>query len=99
MRYGQGMADTQYGNWWDRQQQVQGNKFSRLAGIAGLGADANDRRNQLRAGYAGGIADTKMDIGNARAGGIIQRGNITANQWQTAGNAAGKIADTVTSFF
>lgn len=75
-RYGQGMADQQYGTWYDRQRQVQGDKFNRLAAIAGIGQTATNATAQAGANAAGniqqglsGIANTQLQAGNARASG------------------------------
>lgn len=81
LRYGQGMADQQYGTWWDRQRAVQGDRYNRLANIAGVGQTATTQTNQAAqsmgaqiGGSLSGIANAAMQGGNARASGYAAMG-------------------------
>lgn len=92
-RYGQGMADQQYGNWWDRQRAVQGDRYNRLANIAGVGQTATTQTNQAAqnmgaqiGGSLSGIANAAMQAGNARASGYASTASAIN---QGVGNLAG----------
>jgi hypothetical protein len=58
MRYGQGMANQQYGDYWNR-----------LAGMSGVGQTTGSQLGQLGAQTAGNIGNNMMAAGNARASG------------------------------
>lgn len=101
-RYGQGMADQQYGNWWDRQRAVQADHFNRLSTIAGTGqttATSLGTQGQNFAGQQTGtlsnIANLHLQGGNARASSYLRRGALSANQ----SNQNGDMINNVMSIF
>jgi hypothetical protein len=73
MRYGQGMANQQYGDYWNR-----------LAGMSGVGQTTGSQLGQLGAQTAGNIGNNMMAAGNARASGY----QGMANAGQSALNNA-----------
>lgn len=95
-RYGQGMANQQYGTWYDRQRAQQADKFNRLSAVAGTGQTAATGLGQLGQNFAGqqsgtlsNIANNYLQGGNARASSYLQRGAISADQWNQAGDLLG----------
>jgi hypothetical protein len=75
VRYGQGMADQEYNDI-----------YNRILAISGLGASANNSANSLGAQLSGNIANAYGNIGNAQAGGYINAGNANANMLNSLGN-------------
>lgn len=105
-RFGQGMADQQYGQWYDRQRALQTDKFNRLSAIAGTGQTTATNLGTLgqnfanqQSGTLSNIAGLHMQGGNARASGYMRRGAISANQWNQAGDFFGNAADTFGGLF
>lgn len=72
-------------------------RYRRLADLVNGGYRATADMANLRVGNAQNVGNIQMDIGNAKAGGLIQRGNISAGQVQSIGNFLGDAADTVAS--
>jgi hypothetical protein len=68
IRYGQGMADQQYGQFYDR-----------LMGLAGMGQNASSNLGSVGTGSAASIGSNLMSAGNAAANGYINSGNAQAN--------------------
>lgn len=62
------------------QQQLQ-----RLAGLAGIGQGATDSVSAFGANAANNIANILGNQGQVRAGGILTRGGITNQMWNSAG--------------
>lgn len=74
-KYGQGVADQQYGT-----------HLNRLAGLAGIGQTATSQNNQIGMQTAGNVGQAYQNAGNARASGIAG----SANAWgSTLGQLAG----------
>lgn len=89
-RYGQGLASEEYGNAFNRYMTQQGNRFNRLAGLAGVGQTANAATGQAGSNYANAITgisqanatnqgNAMLAAGNARASGYAGIGNALAN--------------------
>lgn len=82
-RYGQGMANQEYGNWWNQQ-----------SGLAGAGQNATNNLAALGQETSANIGNAMAEQGDARASGIA----TGANAWGNAlGTAAGYGADLVGS--
>lgn len=78
-KYGQGMADQQYGT-----------HLNRLASLAGIGQTATNTVGGWGQNAASNVATGLQNAGNARASGIAN----SANQWQQGmNNAAGFFGD------
>lgn len=73
--YGQGMANQEYGNY-----------FNRLMGMTNLGQNAAAMTGQAAQNYATGASNAFANIGNAQAAGAIGAGNAWGN---SLGNIAG----------
>lgn len=80
-RYAQGMADQQYGTWYDRQRAVQGDTYNRLANLAGVGQTATTQTNQAAQNMGAQIGQSLSGIGNA----AIQAGNARASGYAAMG--------------
>ena len=63
-------ADQTYNDWWTRERTQAGDRYNRLAGVAGTGQTAATNLGQLGQGYAHAGADILGGIGRARAAGI-----------------------------
>lgn len=65
------------------------NRFNRLATLAGYGQNANSQGANQALVTGRGIAGSLQDAGNARASGIIGRGNAQSGLAEGVGQAAG----------
>lgn len=92
-----GMANQDYGNWWNRQNQLYGDYQNRLAGLAG-GSTGADQAYGL--GQAQGTASLATgsnlgslfgNLGNAGFGGITNTGAAQANNMNNAGSQQAQI--------
>lgn len=68
-RYAQGVADQGYGDWFNRERAVQGDRYNRLAGVAGTGQAAVNTGVQQGQNFATNASQTLGQIGQARASG------------------------------
>lgn len=64
-RFGQGLASTEYGNW-----------YNRLVGQQGLGANVAGAQAAIDQNTAAGVADTQIGGAGARASGYMADANI-----------------------
>lgn len=76
--YAQGLASTQYGNY-----------YNRIASLAGLGQTAVGQQGQLGQAAAQNIGNQYTNLGNAQASGYTAQGNTWANFGNQAGQAFG----------
>lgn len=76
--YGQGMAQQQYGNY-----------YNRLAGLAGVGQQTASGLGSLGANMAGNVGNALMNTGQARASSYQQRADTNSQ----LGGALGGIAN------
>lgn len=93
----QGMAQQDYGNWWNRQNQLYGDYQNRLAGLAG-GSTGSDQAYNL--GQTLGASTDQMGAnlaniygnqGSGVFGAITNTGAALANSVQQAGNQQAQI--------
>lgn len=93
--YNQSAANTSFNNAFNQYQTQQGNIFSRLSGIAGLGQSSANNTGQQGTTLAGQAAQSATNIGTAQAGGIVGSANAisgginSAIPWLTAGGGSG----------
>ncbi len=84
-KYGQGVANQEYGTY-----------LNRLASMAGMGQTQTNQTNALTSNAASAIGQTYQDAGAARASGYIGSanawGNAIANTTNQFGNALGQLA-------
>ena len=84
--YTQGLASTEYGNFFNRGQTNRTNIYNTLAGIAGLGQNAYNTSANTGTTAAGTIGNTMANIGAAQAGGQVGAANAISGGIQNAGN-------------
>lgn len=82
-RYGSNLASQEYANAFDRWRSQQQDKFNRLSGIAGMGANASGIQGQLGMAGAGAWGQGQIGAANATAAGAVYAGN----QYQSAANS------------
>lgn len=73
--YNQSSANNSFNNAFNQYQTQQGNIFSRLSGIAGLGQSSANNTGQQGTTLAGQAAQSATNIGTAQAGGIVGSAN------------------------
>jgi hypothetical protein len=89
LRFAQDLGSQEYGNAYNRFQTNQGNKFNRLAAIAGIGQTATNQVQNAAQNYAAGAGQAIQAGGNARASGYVGGANAInqgigqgINMWQ-----------------
>jgi hypothetical protein len=85
--YGQGAASQEFQNAFNRFQGQRTNIYNTLAGIAGIGQNAQQQTTNLAKDVSGNIGQATIGIGNAMAGGQIGAANALSGGFQGAGNA------------
>jgi len=85
--YTQGLASTEYGNAFNRYQTQRGNIYNTLAGIAGIGQNAQNTTSQLAANTAGNIGQANIGAASALGAGQIGAANAYGGALGNAGNA------------
>lgn len=79
-RFGTGIADQQYGDWWNREMKVKDSAYDKLSGLATMGQNSAAQTGYLGQQKANNISDLLTQQGNARASGYA--GQATA--WGSA---------------
>lgn len=82
--YNQSEANTSFNSALNQYQTQQGNIFSRLSGIAGLGQSSANNTGQQGTTLAGQAAQSATNIGTAQAGGIVGSANAIAGGLSSA---------------
>jgi hypothetical protein len=85
--YGQNAASTEFGNAFNRFQTQRTGIYNTLAGIAGIGQNAQNQTSNLAQNTAGNIGQATIGIGNAYAGGQIGAANAISGGLQGAGSS------------
>jgi hypothetical protein len=85
--YGQNAASQEYQNAFNRFQGQRTNIYNTLAGIAGIGQNAQQQTTNLAKDVSGNIGQATIGMGNAYAGGQIGAANAYSNAIQGAGNS------------
>lgn len=80
-RYAQDLASQEFGNAFSRYQTDLGNRYNRLAGVAGVGQQATNSGNQASQNYT----DNRASSTNNMVNNAQQLGNVRQSQY--AGNA------------
>lgn len=97
--YNQSAANTSFNNAFNQYQTQQGNIFSRLSGIAGLGQSSANNTGQQGTTLAGQAAQSATNIGTAQAGGIVGSANAisgginSAAPWLAYGGGGSSVPD------
>ena len=69
--FGQGIANQEYGNWWNRADKEKTDYFNRLAGLSGSGQNAAAQQGTAMTNAAAGVSQAYGNIGNAQSAGAI----------------------------
>jgi hypothetical protein len=80
--YSQGLASTEYGNAFNRFQVGRQNIYNTLAGIAGIGQNAQNTTANLAANTAGNIGQLAVGSAGAQAAGTVGAANAWGNALQ-----------------
>jgi hypothetical protein len=83
-RFGQGLASEEYGNAFNRFNVNQGNRYNRLASVAGFGQTATNQAANAAGAFGSAAAGNAIGAGNAAAAGRVG----AANAW---GGAVGQV--------
>lgn len=84
-RFGTGLADQQYGNWWAREMALKDNTYNKLSGVATMGQNAATQTGHIGQNAVASAGNYVTQGANAAAAGTIGR----ANAWsQGLGNLA-----------
>jgi hypothetical protein len=90
-RFNSDYAGTRYNDAFNRAQTSFGNRWNRLANLAGIGQTANQQTQQAGQNYANMAGQNMMGAANAQAAAGIARGNIygsALNNLVSQGNRA-----------
>lgn len=87
-RYGQGVADQQYGDWWNRDQMAKGNAFTKLSDLTRIGQASAAGVGAAGAAAAAGAGQAVMSGANASAAGTIGSANAMSQGLQSLGTLA-----------
>ena len=84
--YTQGLASTEFGNAFNRFQTQRTNIYNTLAGIAGLGQNAQTTSSTALGNAATNVGNTIQGLGAAQASGTVGAANAITGGLQNAGN-------------
>lgn len=101
-KYGQDFASNEYTNAYNRYNNDQTTQYNRLAGLAGVGQQANNQLTNASQNYANAGSNTLQQQGMATANGITGAANARAAGQQASANAKGNFVNSLTglaSFF
>jgi hypothetical protein len=90
--YNQGMASSEFGNWWDRQYSQYGMDTNALAQIANAGQGAQAQQIGAIQNTGDNITNARGNIGTAQANGAMGINNAIQGGLQNASGILG-IAD------
>lgn len=85
-RYGQDMASNEYTNAFNRYRLETGDRFNRLAGVAGVGQTAVNQLGAQGMALGNQMGENMIGAGNARASGYMGQANAIAGGLGQAGN-------------
>ncbi|QDP60297.1 hypothetical protein [Alcanivorax jadensis] len=86
-RYGSELASQEYGNAFNRERTIRGDRFNRLATLSNVGQVANSADQQARSNMASNVSASTTATGNALAQGAINKGNARASAYQGIGQS------------
>lgn len=90
--FGQGLASTEYGNYFERQRSLRRDRGNELASIASTGMTATNALGQRGSNYAANAGNAIVGAGNAQGAGILGVGNAIntgINQWALNSGSSG----------
>ena len=88
MQFGNDYATTKYGDAWNRAHTAFGNRWNRLAGLAGIGQTANQQTQQAGQHYADAAGNIMGGAANAAGAAGMARANIWGNALNQVGSWA-----------
>lgn len=86
-RYGSELASQEYGNAFNRERTIRGDRFNRLATLSNVGQVANQADQNARTNMANNVTQATQATGNALAQGAINKGNARASAYQGTAQA------------
>lgn len=92
-QFGNDYATTKFGDAWQRAQAGFGNRWNRLAGLAGIGQSATQATTQAGQAFADNATNLYGNNANARTGVLMGTAGNLSNLWTANANAqaAGKM--------
>lgn len=87
-QFGNDYATTKYDNAFNRAQTAFGNRWNRLAGLAGVGQTANQQTTAAGQNYANSVGNIAMGNANAQGAAGIAQANIWGNALNQVGSWA-----------
>lgn len=90
--FNSGLASQEFGNAFNRWDLQQGNRYNRLANLAGVGQTANQQLQQAGQNYANQASQNLANIGSAQGAAQIAKGNVVGNSFDGAMKLGGAIA-------
>ncbi|UXY14759.1 hypothetical protein N8I74_15760 [Chitiniphilus purpureus] len=85
--YSQGLASDEFGNAFNRFQLQQGNRYNRLAGVAGVGQTAVNQLGQAGQNYASQVGQNITNAASNMGNAMMQGANARASGYVGTGNA------------
>lgn len=88
--YGQGLASTEYGNYFDRMRALRAGRANELASVAGTGQQTALELGRIGANTAANIGSSYANAAQAQGAGILGLANAATggvNQWMYAKGA------------
>lgn len=90
-RFNSDYAGTRFNDAWNRRQAAFGNRWGRLAALAGIGQSANQLTSSAGERYADRAGNNMIGAANASGAAAITRGNIWANAANRGVSAYGRM--------
>lgn len=88
-RYGNDYATTKYGDAWNRMQTDAGNRWGRMAALAGIGQTATQQSSQAGQNFANASGNLLTNNANFQGAAGMQRANIWGNALNQLGSMGG----------
>lgn len=90
VQFGNDYGSTKFNDAFNRQQSAAGNRWGRLASLAGIGQTATNQTQAAGANFANQAGQIGMSNANAQGAAGMQRGNIWGNALAQLGSQAGR---------
>jgi len=90
-QYGNDYGTTKYNDAWNRQQNEFGNRWNRLAGLAGVGQTSVQNTGQAGQNFSNQYGNITMGNANNQGANSINQGNIWGNALNSLGSQFGRM--------
>lgn len=90
MQYGNDYGTTKFNDAFNRQQTAFGNRWNRLAGLAGIGQAATSQTTAAGQNYANNVGNIAMGNANAQGAARMAQGNIWGSTFNQLASMAGR---------